>query len=130
VIPADHKWYARLAITEILTQALIDMDPEWPSVRWDPAVQRRELAALMSTEALRASLEDTDSQVKKAVKDDRRVRAESAQARADVADSDPLAEAEAKAREAEAVAAAAAAMRDLQRTRQQKAELLEERGAD
>ncbi|MBA2956448.1 polyphosphate kinase 2 family protein [Nocardioides sp. CGMCC 1.13656] len=129
VIPADHKWYARVAITEILTQTLIDMDPEWPSVRWDPEVQRRELAALMSTEALRASLKDTESQVKKAVKDDRRVREETARARADVADSDPLAEAEAQAREAEAVATAAAAMLDLKRTREQKAELLEERGA-
>ena len=41
VIPADHKWYARLAITEILVQTLVDMDPEWPTVRWDPEVQRR-----------------------------------------------------------------------------------------
>jgi PPK2 family polyphosphate:nucleotide phosphotransferase len=127
VIPADHKWYARLAITEILTQTLIEMDPEWPSVTWDPEVQRRQLAALMSTDALRASLEDTESQVKKAVKDDRRVREEAAQARAEVAGDDRVAEAEAEAREAEAVAAAAAAMLDLQKTRQQKAELLEER---
>ena len=36
VVPADHKWYARLAITEILAQTLIDMDPQWPTVRWDP----------------------------------------------------------------------------------------------
>jgi hypothetical protein len=39
----------------------------------------------------------------------------------------PLARAEADAREAEAAAAAAAAMLDLQKTRQQKADLLEER---
>nr|WP_243061003.1 PPK2 family polyphosphate kinase [Nocardioides sp. SR21] len=127
VVPADHKWYARLAITEILTQTLIDMDPEWPSVRWDPEVQRRKLAATMSTKALRASLKETDRQVKKAVKDDRRVREEAAQAREEVTDSDPVAEAEAKAREAEAVASAAAAMLDLQRTREQKAALLQDR---
>lgn len=127
VIPADHKWYARLAITEILTQTLIEMDPAWPSVQWDPEVQRRELAELMSTSALRTSLRETERQVKKAVKDDRRVREEAAQARADVAGSDPLAEAEAEAREAEAVAAVASAMLELQRIRQQKAELLEER---
>lgn len=127
VIPADHKWYARLAITEILTQTLIEMDPEWPSVPWDPEVQRRELAELMSTAALRASLEETEEQVEKAAKDDRRVREEAARARAEVTDSEPLAEAEAEAREAEAVAAAAAAMLDLQRIRKQKAELLEER---
>lgn len=127
VIPADHKWYARLAITEILTQTLVDMDPEWPTVRWDPEVQRRRLAETMSTEALRASLDETDQQVKKAVKDDRRVREESAEASRVGAEDDPLARAEADAREAEAVAAAAAAMLDLQKTRQQKAELLEER---
>ena len=127
VVPADHKWYARLAITEILTQTLIDMDPEWPSVRWDPEVQRRKLAATMSTAALRASLKETERQVKKAVKDDRRVQEEAARAREDVAGSDPLVEAEVEAREAEAVASAAAAMLDLKRTRKQKAELLEER---
>ena len=130
VIPADHKWYARLAITEILTQTLIDMDPEWPAVRWDPEVQRRQLAETMSTRALRASLEDTDRQVEKAVEDDRRVREEAARARAEVADDDPVAEAEVEAREAEAVASAAAGMLDLQRTRRQKAELLAERGED
>ncbi|GAA4369701.1 PPK2 family polyphosphate kinase [Nocardioides caricicola] len=127
VVPADHKWYARLAITEILTQTLIDMDPEWPQVRWDPEVQRRKLAATMSTAALRASLKETERQVKKAVKADREVQEEAARAREEVAGSDPIAAAEAEAREAEAVASAATAMLDLKRTRRQKAELLEER---
>ncbi|GAW51509.1 MULTISPECIES: PPK2 family polyphosphate kinase [unclassified Nocardioides] len=127
VVPADHKWYARLAITEILTQTLADMDPEWPSVRWDPEVQRRELAASMSTAALRASLKETDKQVKKAVKDDRRVQVQAARARGVGAEDDPLVEAEAGAREAEAAATAAAAMLDLHRTRKQKADLLAER---
>ena len=128
VIPADHKWYSRLAITEILTQTLVEMDPEWPAVRWDPEVQRRLLAATMSTDALRASLEDTDRQVKKAVRDDRRVREEAAEAGTVGAEDDPVVQAEAEARDAEARAAAAAAMLDLQRTRKQKAELLAERG--
>ena len=92
VIPADHKWYARVAITEILTQTLVDMDPAWPSVRWDPEVQRRQLAASMSTRALRASLDETDRQVKKAVKDDRRVRKEAARAGSVGAEDDPLAD--------------------------------------
>ena len=127
VVPADHKWYARLAITEILTQTLIEMNPEWPSVRWDPEVQRRQLAATMSTKALRASLKDTDRQVEKAVRDDRRVQEEAAEASTIGADGDPVAEAEAEAREAEAAAAAAAAMLELQRTRKQKAELVRER---
>lgn len=43
VIPADHKWYARAAVTELLLQALIDLDPQWPTVRWNQDVQRRRL---------------------------------------------------------------------------------------
>jgi len=128
VIPADHKWYARLAITEILTQTLIEMDPEWPTVRWDPAAQRRQLAETLSTKALRASLKETDRQVKKAAKDDRRVREEAAEAGRVGATTDPIAKAEVLAREAEAVASTAEAMLDLQLIRKQKAELLEERG--
>ena len=127
VVPADHKWYARLAITEILTQTLVDMDPEWPTVRWDPAAQRRQLAETMSTRALRKSLKETDRQVEKAVEDDRRVREEAAEAGQVGAEDDAITKAETEARHAAAVASAAAAMLDLQRTRQQKAELLEER---
>ena len=127
VVPADHKWYARLAITEILTQTLIDLDPEWPSVRWDPTVQRRELARTMSTRALASSLRETDAQVEKAIDGDREVQKEAARASKVGDDADPLAEAEAKSRAAEATATAAAAMADLQRTRQQKVDLLAER---
>ena len=32
-IPADHKWFARLAVTELLTQALEDMNVSWPAGR-------------------------------------------------------------------------------------------------
>ena len=127
VVPADHKWYARLAITEILTQTLIDLDPQWPTVRWDPAVQRRELAKTMSTQALADSLSETDEQVEKAIKDDRKVLKEAARASKVGDGADPVAGAEAKARAAEASATAAAAMADLQRTRRQKADLLAER---
>ena len=130
VIPADHKWYARLAITEILTQTLVDMDPEWPTVRWDPEVQRRRLAETMSTRALRESLKETDREVEKAVADDRQVQEDEAVASEVGADNDPLAEAEAEARRAEAVATVAASMLDLQRTRTQKTVLLAERDQD
>ena len=127
VVPADHKWYTRLAITEILTQTLIDMDPQWPSVRWDPMVQRRELAQTMSTKALAVSLSETEAQVMKAIKDDRKVRKQAARVATVGDDSDPVADAEAKARAVEASATVAAALVDLQRTRQQKADLLAER---
>lgn len=43
VIPADKKWYARVAVTELVTQALIDIDPQWPKPRWQVDVQRRRL---------------------------------------------------------------------------------------
>ncbi len=127
VIPADHKWYARLAITEILTQTLIDLDPQWPTVRWDPTVQRRELAQTLSTKALKDSLRETDKQVKKAIKADRKVQRDSARAGKVGEDSNPVAHAEAKAKDAAATADTAAAMADLQRIRQQKADLLAER---
>lgn len=30
VVPADHKWYARLIISRIVLNELKDMDPQWP----------------------------------------------------------------------------------------------------
>jgi PPK2 family polyphosphate:nucleotide phosphotransferase len=41
VIPADHKWFARIAVGAVLAHALIELDPQYPVV--DDAV-RRELA--------------------------------------------------------------------------------------
>src|SRR4249919_2359000 len=32
VIPADHKWFARIAVSSILADALIDIDPQFPTV--------------------------------------------------------------------------------------------------
>jgi hypothetical protein len=90
-------------------------------------VQRRELARTLSTKALAESLGETDEQVKKAIKADRKVVKEAGEASEVGDDSDPLAAAEAKTRAAEAEADAAAAMADLHRTRQQKADLLAER---
>lgn len=60
VIPADHKWYARLAITELLLQALIDMDLRWPTPTWRRASQKRRLAATMSAQALAKAKENAE----------------------------------------------------------------------
>lgn len=38
VVPADHKWFARLATAAILAQAFIDIDPQYPQV--DPSFRR------------------------------------------------------------------------------------------
>lgn len=52
VIPADNKWYARLAVTELLTQALARMELDWPKPRWQVPAQKRRLAATMDAETL------------------------------------------------------------------------------
>ncbi len=45
-IPADHKWFARLAITELLTSTLEDMDLTWPPADFDVQAEKARLAAL------------------------------------------------------------------------------------
>ena len=90
-------------------------------------VQRRELAATMSTQALADSLSETDEQVKKAIKDDRKVRKEAARAGRSETRPTRSPTPRPRPRAAEAAATAAAAMAELQRTRQQKADLLAER---
>lgn len=52
-VPADRKWYARLAVGEILVRTLEDIDPHWPPAHFDVAAERRKLDATMSPEALR-----------------------------------------------------------------------------
>ncbi|WP_420113793.1 PPK2 family polyphosphate kinase [Pseudactinotalea sp.] len=44
VIPADRKWYARLAVTELLYGALTDLDLAWPEADFDPKVELERLA--------------------------------------------------------------------------------------
>ncbi len=43
VVPADHKWYARLATAAVLVDALTELDPRYPEP--DPQERRRLLAA-------------------------------------------------------------------------------------
>ncbi|MFB7842750.1 polyphosphate kinase 2 family protein [Microbacterium sp. NPDC056052] len=45
VIPANRKWYARLAVQELLLGALEDIDPQWPVADYDVASEKRRLAA-------------------------------------------------------------------------------------
>ncbi len=35
VVPADHKWYMRYVVSEIILATLQDMDPRWPEVTKD-----------------------------------------------------------------------------------------------
>ena len=45
VIPADRKWYARLAVQGLLLDALRGFSLEWPAADFDVAVERARLAA-------------------------------------------------------------------------------------
>ena len=68
VIPADRKWYARLAVTELLTKALIDLDLSWPKPRWKVETQMRRLAETMEPDTLaeaQAAAKPTRKKVKR-----------------------------------------------------------------
>ena len=45
VVPADAKWYARLAVQALLLDALEEIDPQWPAADFDVALEKRRLAA-------------------------------------------------------------------------------------
>ena len=45
VIPANAKWYARLAVQELLLAALEDIDPQWPLADFDVEAEKKRLAA-------------------------------------------------------------------------------------
>ncbi|NHA67688.1 polyphosphate kinase 2 family protein [Phycicoccus flavus] len=44
VVPADRKWYARLAVTNLLLEALEEIDPQWPEADFDVEAERERLA--------------------------------------------------------------------------------------
>jgi len=45
VVPADRKWYARLAVQQLLLDALRDLRLEWPPATFDVEVEKKRLAA-------------------------------------------------------------------------------------
>ncbi|SBS71535.1 polyphosphate kinase 2 family protein [uncultured Microbacterium sp.] len=45
VVPANAKWYARLAVQALLLQALEDIDPQWPAADFDVDTEKKRLAA-------------------------------------------------------------------------------------
>ncbi|GIG54669.1 polyphosphate kinase 2 family protein [Demequina activiva] len=50
VIPADNKWYARLAVTELLASALESLELGWPQADFDVQAERERIARLRSKE--------------------------------------------------------------------------------
>ena len=45
VVPANHKWYARYAVQQLLLAALEGLDPQWPPADFDVDEQKARLAA-------------------------------------------------------------------------------------
>jgi PPK2 family polyphosphate:nucleotide phosphotransferase len=45
VVPADHKWYARLAVQTLMVDALRSMKLQWPVADFDVAAEQKRLAA-------------------------------------------------------------------------------------
>lgn len=46
IVPSDHKWYSRLAVTELLTHTLESLDLAWPKADFDVDEERGRLEAL------------------------------------------------------------------------------------
>lgn len=46
VLPCDKKWYARLAVTELLIEALTAMNLSWPPADFDLEAERKRVAEL------------------------------------------------------------------------------------
>jgi PPK2 family polyphosphate:nucleotide phosphotransferase len=44
VVPADHKWYARVAVQQLLIHALEGLDLQWPQPDYDVEEQKSRLA--------------------------------------------------------------------------------------
>ncbi len=43
VVPADRKWYARLAVMNLLKEHLEELDPQWPEADFDVAAEKARL---------------------------------------------------------------------------------------
>ncbi|MCU4297503.1 polyphosphate kinase 2 family protein [Brevibacterium permense] len=43
VVPANRKWYARLAVQRLLLDVLVDIDPQWPAADFNVEVEKKRL---------------------------------------------------------------------------------------
>ncbi|MER5838547.1 polyphosphate kinase 2 family protein, partial [Streptomyces sp. NPDC002130] len=44
VVPCDRKWYSRIAVTELLIDALEKLDLDWPPANFDIEAEKARLA--------------------------------------------------------------------------------------
>jgi PPK2 family polyphosphate:nucleotide phosphotransferase len=69
VIPADHKWFARICASAIIADALIKIDPRFPKVSDEARAALQETKMLLEAEAPDGA--DPDPFAAEAVEDDR-----------------------------------------------------------
>ena len=58
VIPADHKWFARIAVSAVIANALIELDPQFPKVDDRQLAQLEEIRAELEAEAPKGTAPD------------------------------------------------------------------------
>jgi hypothetical protein len=51
VIPADRKWFARIAVGAVIVQALVELDPQYPSLSDEDRQALREARAALVAQA-------------------------------------------------------------------------------
>jgi len=51
VIPADHKWFAHIAVGAVIVQTLMEIDPHYPAVDSEARRALREAGAKLEAEA-------------------------------------------------------------------------------
>jgi PPK2 family polyphosphate:nucleotide phosphotransferase len=51
VIPADHKWFARICVSHVLAHSLIELDPQYPKVTPEQQREEREAKAELLAQA-------------------------------------------------------------------------------
>jgi len=62
VVPADHKWYARLVISRIVLGELKNMDPQWPVLSEEESQRLAEYRRMLVNEAVPTTARNEDGE--------------------------------------------------------------------
>lgn len=62
VVPADHKWYARLVISRIVLNELKEMDPQWPVLSEDEQAKLQQYRELLIGQTKQREEDDEDAE--------------------------------------------------------------------
>ena len=62
VIPADHKWYARIATAGVMVDTLIELDPHYPRVTPDARAALQQTKVELEDQAPRGAAPDPFAQ--------------------------------------------------------------------